>query len=440
MNDGTSADVRTEEADTDIGWADGSAKAAASSAIPAAKLHVLGLVPLKARLGPKWERLSDLVHKLFETAIARAQGPGDHVIKLDELSYALTFHKLSLGEANLACIAIAKEVCQMLFGNQIDEISVRSIVGSVVNLRSVDVRRIGETIEAVVEATGSETVVTQRRASDSSEPVIALANNVTKPPVPFSSQIDTVHSLLRQRGLKMGFLPAWDLRKKICNTLFLSPYLESAKGIGLTGFDAIRKASEGNVGDIEIFLLDALAAYASRIEKANKVCAFGIGVSYLTLTMLRTRIRYITVLQKTLKFFSAPLLLKIERIPDGAPMPQLAELIAMMRLPNVHPVVEFANISNIPKIDFALRAVGMGGACPRGLDYDGAWYLAEKLVRSAASQKAFSFLDRLDSGELADAATQAGIKFGMGMALPGGYYTGLEAVPDFPMMFAEKNG
>ena len=41
----------------------------------AAKLHVLGLVPLKAKLGPKWDRLADLVHKLFEKAIERHDSP-----------------------------------------------------------------------------------------------------------------------------------------------------------------------------------------------------------------------------------------------------------------------------------------------------------------------------------------------------------------------------
>lgn len=439
MNDVSPADIQTKENDTDIGWVDGSAKTAAASAIPAAKLHVLGLAPLKARLGPKWERLSDLVHKLFETAIARAQGPGDHVIKLDELSYALTFHKLSLGEANLACIAIAKEVCQMLFGNQIDEISVRSIVGSVVNLRSIDVRNIGKTIEAAVEKSGMETVVTQSMSFESPEPVIAFTGNASRAPAQTAGRIGDIHSLFEQLGLKIGFFPVWDLRKGTSNTLLLAPYIGSTGKIVSTGFDAIRRVSEANICDLEIFLLDALGMYVNRINKAGKICAVGIGVSYLTLTMLRTRIRYITALQKVRMQPSTPLLLKIEQIPDGAPMHQLAELIAMMSLPKVHPFVEFANLSTMPEIDFALRATGIGGACPPGLDYDGALHISKKLAQRAAAQKAFSFLNHLDSDELAAAASDAGIKFGMGAALGGSHYTGLEDVPDFPLTLAEKD-
>src|SRR6202012_4245520 len=84
-----------------------------------AKLQVLGLAPIKTRLGPKWDRLSNLVHKLFETAIARVQGPADVLVRVDELNYVLTLNALSVAEANVVCIGIAKEVCEHLFGNKI---------------------------------------------------------------------------------------------------------------------------------------------------------------------------------------------------------------------------------------------------------------------------------------------------------------------------------
>ena len=73
--------------------------------VNAAKLHVLQLDPIKARLGPRWPRLSHLVHKLFEKALHRAQGPRDHYLAVGELSYVATFHGLSQDEAALACAA-----------------------------------------------------------------------------------------------------------------------------------------------------------------------------------------------------------------------------------------------------------------------------------------------------------------------------------------------
>jgi hypothetical protein len=100
-------------------------------AVPAAKLHVLGLLPIKNKLGEKWPRLSGLVHSLFEKAISNAQGPSDHFIILDELSYVVSFHHLSMEEAGLACASIAQEVCKLLFGADVEDISVRSLVGLV---------------------------------------------------------------------------------------------------------------------------------------------------------------------------------------------------------------------------------------------------------------------------------------------------------------------
>src|ERR1051326_6186043 len=93
-----------------VGWEE--TAQTVTGAVPTAKLHVLGLSPLKDKLGPKWERLSDLVHKLFERAIAKAQRPGDHFVVLDELSYAVTFSNLSLDQADLVCATIAREVCR----------------------------------------------------------------------------------------------------------------------------------------------------------------------------------------------------------------------------------------------------------------------------------------------------------------------------------------
>lgn len=39
--------------------------------MPAAKLHMLQLEPIKAKLGAKWEKLSALVHTLFEICAGR---------------------------------------------------------------------------------------------------------------------------------------------------------------------------------------------------------------------------------------------------------------------------------------------------------------------------------------------------------------------------------
>ena len=47
--------------------------ASSQEKVPAAKLHVLQLEPIKARLGSKWEKLSGLVHTLFDRSMTKIE-------------------------------------------------------------------------------------------------------------------------------------------------------------------------------------------------------------------------------------------------------------------------------------------------------------------------------------------------------------------------------
>jgi hypothetical protein len=72
---------------------------AAGALTSAAKPHVLHLAPIKEKLGAKWPRLFEPVHKLFEKAIRDAQGPHGHFKQLDELRMALyTFYQSHLAK------------------------------------------------------------------------------------------------------------------------------------------------------------------------------------------------------------------------------------------------------------------------------------------------------------------------------------------------------
>ncbi|MBI3677553.1 MAG: hypothetical protein HY243_13155 [Proteobacteria bacterium] len=413
-----------------------SRQATARPKIPAAKIHVLGLAPLKEKLGSKWDRLSGLVHKLFETAIARVQGPSDHFLKLNELSYAVTFHDLSLEATNLACVSVAREVCQLLFGNQVDEISVRSIVAAIAESAFVEHANAIDMIDKIIEQHGTETVVTQSVQSGSIEPVIAIAGQVPKPALSLLKQIEKAHALVSPLGLKLGFFPVWELHKGESNSLFLAPFRWKANQVTVSGRRALDSASEKQIGEIEIALLGAAAAYAERICDVEKVCAVGVGVSYETLSSFQSRIRYVTALQKIKPPSSSPILLKIEQVPSGVPLARIAELVAMLKTPNVRFTAEFVPLPAIPQINIRLGAIGVGGALTPGIDLESAAKVVERLARQIAGQKLFTFLDRLDTDELLDIASQYGVRFGTGAFLGMGHYTGLEEVPSFPLTLA----
>lgn len=404
----------------------------------AAKLHVLGLAPIKRKLGDKWGRLSDLVHKLFEKAIANAQGPNDHFIVLDELSYVVTFGNLSLPQTKLMCASIARDVCEHLFGDKISEVSVRAIVAEVTAPFHASDMQVGADLEAALERDGIETIITHSAHPEAPPPAACVTESSAMPMASALEPISGAHALLAKKGLRLGFFPMWELKKGTSNSLFLTPF--TGNGVGALAWGARLLGSEGHIVDIEIAQLGAAAAYAARIRNENKVCALGVGVSYGTLSCFRSRIRYMAALQKAVFSPSSPLLVRIEQIPEGAPQARIAEFAAMLVPKNVRVTLEFSSLASTRGIDIRLGVAAMGGTLPATTDPIIAQEMAERLVRKAADQKAFSFLEGIDSVERLAMAKQTNIRFGRGLALGPAHFSGLERVPAFPLTLPPRPG
>src|SRR4051812_17922301 len=114
----------------------------------AGKMTVLGLDCIRTLLGERWDKTSLSVHRFFESKLQREMRPGDLLYRLDELSYLVVFRRLSVAEAQAKCIAIADQVCRLLFGEDAETVRIRSVVGTVDNrllLKDVDVERAVQT-------------------------------------------------------------------------------------------------------------------------------------------------------------------------------------------------------------------------------------------------------------------------------------------------------
>ena len=401
----------------------------AAEEISAAKLHVLHLDPIKAKLGDKWERLSNLVHILFERTLYQTQGPRDHFLLVDELSYVVTFHDLSLEEAGLACASVARKVCELLFGSDIDDVAVRSLVGPVsaalLSGKLADAARIAD----VLERRGGEIIVTPKSGDPGwrarSKP---RARAQWQP----AGWIRKAHQLAGETGVKFGFFPVWDLKNRKSASFFCSAW-SGAERNRVSIRRALARSPESRVTGTEIALLNATAEYAHRVHAAGKVCSLGVGVSYETLSGFHSRIYYIGALKAIETIPTCPLLLRVERVLPGIPLGRLAEIIAMLNVPNVRVTVEFQSLRALPELDVRLGAAGLGAS----LKYlDGANPVAavQKLARRAAEQKSFAFLDDIDSSEMLDIAVQNGVRFGSGSAIERTYcYSGEEQAPDLPL-------
>jgi len=412
---------------TDIAWVDGDR---AEAQVAAAKLHVLHLDPIKTKLGDKWSKLSGLVHKLFEKALRNVQGPGDHFLLVDEMSYVVTFHSLSLEAASLACASVAREVCELLFGAEAEEIAVRGLVGLVP--KSSFKTLAGGAIAELLERRGGEFVV---RAHDN--PVASHEVRATKiAPGPASVPGGWIHhaeSLFAKAGTAIGLFPVWDLKTRKSAAVHMAAFSPSAEKSPHSIRKLFKQAHDAYYVEHEVALLHAACEYALQVHRAGKVCAVGVGVSYETLSGLHARIAYIGAMKSVVTIPSCPILLRIERVPGGTPHGRIAEIVNMLSMPNIKCTVEFLSPRDLTALDIRLGAVGIGWSVTNE-DAADVRVAATKLAQRAVTQKAFSFIQGLKSSDLAAAALESGIRFGSGSALSYPLYLNpSDPIPNFPL-------
>lgn len=381
----------------------------------AARLHVFRLEPIKARMGEKWEKLSLLVHKLFERTLQQAQAPHDHFLRVDELSYVVSFNRLSLEEASLACAAIAQEVCELLFGEG-HGVEV-SALASAVPPNLLQAGPYAQVIAGLLD----------RDAASSAPRAAAPSSDAAWHDGPW---ISFAHDLAAKGGWKMGFFPVWDLMRRRSASLFAA--LHGAGGQPLVT-RRLLQADPARAVETEIALLNAASAYAHRLHGARQVCAVGAGVSHETLSGFHSRIRYIGALKAAPPPSACPLLIRIEDIPDGTPPGRLAEIVAMISLPNVRVALEFRNPRSLEEFDVRMGAAGLGATLAPDTTTEIVTAIAGRLMRRGTEQKCFTFLHGLSTQAQLAAAVAGGIRAGAGTALSQQRLTGLEAAPALPL-------
>ena len=130
---------------------------------------------------------------------------------------------------------------------------------------------------------------------------------------------------------------------------------------------------------------------------------------------------------------SCPILLRIEKIPDGTPHARIAEIVNMLAVPNIKCTVEFLSHRDLNDLDIRLGAAGIGWSATHE-DAASVKVIAAKLVQRSATQKAFSFIQGLKSEELAIAARDCGVRFGSGSALgTPACLKPSDPIPNFPL-------
>jgi hypothetical protein len=289
----------------------------------AGKMTVLGLERVKARLGPRWDKVSLSVHRFFESALERQMRPGDTSYKIDELSYIVIFRDMAYAEAQIKCIAVAEDVCRRLFGEQTGDVSIRAIVGQLDNLvLSPDVELV-PTVAETLERCGRATIVcedgasarredaarptTQRR---SSEHLVHLAFGPTfERPVPVP--VDQISFLYR---------PVWDSFRQVVLMYLCQPV--PPKGEAML---CMAPHHENDRLDLDLLSLNAATQQIGRLRGAGVRLLMACPIHFSTIARNQQWTEYLRRLQKVPAETSRDLAFLVLGIDGGVPNTRIAQ-------------------------------------------------------------------------------------------------------------------
>lgn len=252
------------------------------------KIHVLGLEAIKTRLGDKWGRMSELVHRYFEAAIRREMAPGDSFAHTSELSYLVLFRGATIAEAQLKCSVVAKEVCKRLFGEDDKDVSVRSLTLPVDDI-DLDVVITRESLDELLEKEGNETLF--RVGAD----IESEALDSTAPfRVRLDKHSDHIHSLPRDRPSFL-YRPIWDSVRGVVLT-YLCQALPATAYSAMT-FSDLCVAAEGEEeqAEIDILALKDSLRRAKQLRNDGLRVQFAVPIHFNTLARSRLWREYSTV-------------------------------------------------------------------------------------------------------------------------------------------------
>lgn len=255
----------------------------------AGKIHMLDLAALKARLGAKWERMSDPVRLFFEAAIKRGLGPGDTFVHLDELSYLVMFRDLTAAQAELRCASIAEEVCKRLFGENGEQIALRNLVGHV-DFASLprDIDR-NDALNAMLERHGKEAIVSADPSRTARHSVEEIGARIFR--LGFSNDSGTHRVALRD--ISFVYRPLWDTVKQVVLTYLCQPTLaaiQNAETRPAYGFCVAE--GEDDQAALDVLVLQECINRATRLNSAGLRVLLAVPVHFTTIARPRFWMTY----------------------------------------------------------------------------------------------------------------------------------------------------
>lgn len=366
--------------------------------VAAGRLKVIGLEPIRNKLGEDWQRYADRALAIIRQTLAKRLCPYDVYYEHPDLKYAVIFPTLTEAQAKLKCAFICREICEKLFGTDNTE--------DFFAISSITIKQNGEV--AIVADDCASAILAEN-------PVVAEEGRRRRKPAddPKWVSIDAGAMALDPfiATLEFAFQPMWNLRHKSIGTYLCVPCVPADNGCVLTGYNVLPPDPHPEAL-CKLDLAGLQHAFDALDDSAPSPYLVATLVHFETLAARRRRTRFLQRCHEATEKQRQNLILEVVGLPVGAPNSTVLQLICaltpicrsvLLRLP-----LEGRSFNQLRTVP--IHGVGMDLA-DAALDERQLFQLFDSFCEKAEHGRLKTFLHNVPSYSLISAAYCAGFDF-----------------------------
>jgi len=219
---------------------------------------------------------------------------------------------------------------------------------------------------------------------------------------------------LREPGIGLRFLPAYDLRRNSVSTFFCTPAFIAGGSDIICGYRAFLNIDTRDLPLLDCAILELAVGFARTLGRAGIVAAVSASVNFETLACPRGRALYLGALLHFGAAHNRHLVVTVEEIPPGTPSGRLFDMIVCLRAYVRRVFVHLSERDPRLAGEGRVGATGIMTSLPQRATRAVTMGLAKSLVRVCDTQSAVSCIDCVESETELDIVRAIGVRYAAG--------------------------
>lgn len=283
----------------------------------AGRVNFVDFERIKARLGPRWEKLAVRADEIARREIERHLTPADIYTALPDMRYLISFASLSPEAAKLRCAMIGEEITKKLLGEDFGD----------------DVPTIQTAVSRVDGELEFENVPSlQAMAEELYRKVAEIGGEAQQPTKP---QDVAIEELLQEDPLKdvqLVYRPMWDVVRNVVSTYILVPATPRAGGRMVIGEGAIFNIEDPKVVcELDLLVMRRALLDLKDILTCKSPYLLGVPLHFESVATAARRTDFIKLCKVIPADLRKLLLFELVDVPAGIPQSRILELTTMLK-------------------------------------------------------------------------------------------------------------